>query len=201
MGPGRVAGGWGGSAQMTADPLTLPSSALRLFFCGDIFVSPSRKLSRHTLLSHSRLPSGDCATQRYVLAGRSKRLNGFWSRADVSSACDSKGIKVAAADSAGFFYFFIRFFIFFADHRKKYNPTVFPGDMANISASGSEHVTHNENHVIDRQCLQVTTGAELYNVALANGWNFRTVSRKVDFRRSTWMISDQTLNQANPCRL
>lgn len=31
-------GGGGASAQMTADPLTLSSSALRLFFCGDIFV-------------------------------------------------------------------------------------------------------------------------------------------------------------------
>lgn len=53
-------GGEGESAQMTADPLTLSSSALGLFFCGDIFATVVK--TSFTLCCHTDVAARCCLT-------------------------------------------------------------------------------------------------------------------------------------------
>lgn len=108
--------------------------------------------SLHTLPSHCRLPSGDSATLRF---GRSlKRFNGLRVMQTSIPHVTITWIKVAAADSAVFSFFSFSFLNFFSDHEQKYSPAMIPSDMANILAPGTEHVTHNNNHMIDWQCCK-----------------------------------------------
>lgn len=77
---------------------------------------------------------------------------------------------------------------FFLPPRAKIESSRVAGDMANIFAPSTDHVTRHENHMIDRQCGKVTTqeitGPGFKRVDLADGGKLQGLRRKVDFTRS-----------------
>lgn len=152
-------------------PWLSPAPPSGCFFVG-IFLSASWKLL-HTLLSHWRLPSGDCVTPRFGCS--LKRYKSFPPHANVSSACDE---HVNQNRSCRFCCFLRLIYLFFSDHWKKYSPAMFPGDMANMFAPGTEHVTHNKNHMIDWQCCKWQEDQGSMVSILADGGSFRTFSEK-----------------------